>query len=397
MNISRLVWLLYVACLSVTLVGCTSGGSDSADGGSDVPPAVSLNVSNLSASTNENGQLTYTFSVAADVPSFQLLVFPGANQIKLVSLRNGQNEISLTPLEHSWQTPKDFSAQLNVLNFPFPGASLSPGTYSATYQLVDGTATDTPLGFTSVDAKIVTKRDSNLSTGRVGVNVVLVGPLGGSQDLRDSLTEVMTNVQSTFSAASLTLDIAWFDVDGPDNLPDPRSNDPFYDQLSKSVRPNAINIVFGTDVFGLSDPDFRYSISSGDGGAAIPSVRSASAVSIFAVAGGDGKFNFDGDGGQQVHDDEVRLASEEVAQLIGHYLGLSHTVENDGNRTLSSDALTDTPSCVTLVECREEKEVRENLMFPFPVDILESNLDTYRRNDLTEQQKAVIQRSVLVD
>jgi hypothetical protein len=385
--------LLAVALLAV---GCTESSSDDDgfDESSHSPSPVFLNEQSLHATSDGNGFAAFSFSITNEA-AFQLLVAPGSNQAKLVELRNSQGPISLVPLTHTFRGPQN-PTSVNVLEYPFGLLNVASGTYTATYQFLNSTG-DASVPFTNFDATLLSKRDNDLNSGTVGVNMVLVGPVAGSQETRDSLQSALTVASSYLSSADLSLNVEWVSYPGSDLLPDPNSGDTFYEDISKATRPNCINLVFGSDVQGLQSQNSVYSISTGDGGPALPSTRSVAVLSILATAGGDGRFNFDGDENQEIHSDEIRLAGEEIAQLIAHYLGLSHILENDGNITKSSDALTDTHTCLTAVDCREEKDVRENLMFPFPLPILDDALDTYTRSNITAQQKAVLQRSVLVN
>lgn len=397
MNIRLLSLLAVATSVVLSLSGCTSDSDDGdTSGGGGTNPPIVLSERNLRSQANSDGVVTFTFELPAGTSAFQLLTFPGNNQIQLLTLSGPQGNIELSALSALDRPATRFQSQLNVLNMPFTPTNLAAGAYSARYLVVE-LAGETPAAGAEVTAKLLSKSDSNLDSGSVGVNMILTGPLSGSSDLREDLEDALSRAASILSSAGLSLNVEWFDVMGPDILPDPRSGDIFYANLANEVRPNAVNIVFGSQVTGLSDPDFRYTVTTFDGSPAVPTAFSVGAISILTVAGSDGKFNFDGDDADQVHEDEIRLASEEIAQLIAHYLGLAHIVQNAGGITTAADALTDTPSCVTIAECRDEETVRENLMFPYPLEVLNSNEDTYGRTQLTSQQKQILQRSVLVN
>ena len=393
--------LLFCCLLVVATSACTKSSDDNGDfdgdfGNGDSPPPVNLDQRALSAMTNEDGIANFSFTVDPAVTGYQLLVSSGVNRSQLVALSDSQGEVSLVPLAPAFQGPLYLSTSVNALNFPFSPFNVMRTSYTASYKLIDST-TQNPLPFTELSATLLTKKDSDLSNGTVGVNMILVGSVGGSSETRDSLQSVLSVAESYLSSAGLSLNVEWVPVPGPDTLPDPNTSNSFYENIVQHTRVNSVNIVFGTEVTGLHNQDAIYSISTGDGGPALPSPRSVAVVSILAVAGPDGLFNYDGDGSVQINGDEIGLAGEEVAQLIGHYLGVTHILENDGFLTTSSDALPDTNSCVTIVDCRNEKDVRGNLMFPFPIYILDENLDTYKRNHLTSQQTTILQSSVLVN
>ncbi|MBN8548485.1 MAG: hypothetical protein J0M12_04130 [Deltaproteobacteria bacterium] len=391
---------LFLCALLTGIVGACTNSSDSGDSdSSDLPPPVQLEERSLSTTTDENGVARFSFTLASDDAAYQLLVFPTDGQsVRLTALNDNAGPVNLDPLylQVAFNVATDPSVSVNSFNFPFVPYNVMRTNYTATYILTNP-SDGTPAPFTELNAKLLTKKDSDLSRGTVGVNVVLVGPVAGSQESRDSIQSIMSIAQGYLSGANLTLDIQYAAFPGSDILPNPALDDPYYLDLSKHMRKNSINIVFATDVDGLYAQDAIYSISTGDAGPALPSTKSVAVLSILDLTGGDGLFDYNGDGATQVNGDETRLAGEEVAQLIGHYLGVTHIVENDSYLTTGSDALTDTQSCVTIIDCRDEKDVRGNIMFPFPIEILDGNLDTYKRDHMTQQQTQLLQRSVLVN
>lgn len=398
MKLHRTFGLILCSIVLTFVSACTSGsdgdGGEIDSGGSPAP--VVLEERSLTTTTDENGLATFSFTVDSNIKAYQLAVHPQEFQTRLVSLNDNQGVVPLGPLEAAYRGPLTLASSINVLNFPFSPFNVVRTSYTAKYLLFDPNS-QSPVPFAEISADLLINKDSDLNHGTVAVNIVLVGPVAGSDDTRDSLESVVSKAASLLGAGNLTLDVEWIPYPGPETLPDPNSNDPFYEALSKATRPHAINIVFGSDVIGLTAQDAFYSISTGDPGPAVPSTRSAAAVSLFAVAGPDGKFNYDGEGGIQVNSDEIRLAAEEVAQLIGHYLGVTHIIESDGNVTTGSDALPDTNSCITIVDCRVQNDVRDNLMFPWPLETFDGNLSTYARVALSSQQTNIIQRSVLVN
>lgn len=388
--------ILCIALLNI-LPACTSGGGDDgADFGGGEPAPVELEERSLRTTSDENGIATFSFEVSPLIKAYQLAVYPGPYQAQLVSLNDNSGPVDLGPLSSNFQGATVLASSVNVLNFPFSPFNLVRTSYTAKYQLIDPNG-QIPVPFAEVNADLLINSDRDLGSGTAAVNIVLAGPVASSDDVRGDLESVVSTAESLLAGAGLNLDIEWLPYPGPDILPSPNSNDPYYESLSRAMRPHAVNVVFGSDVIGLSAQNSIYSISTGDPGPAVPSTRSAAVVSIFAVAGTDGKFNFDGDGSSQVNTDEIRLAGEEVAQLIAHYLGVTHILENDGNITKSSDALPDTNSCLTYVDCRLQEDIRDNLMFPWPLETFEGNQSTYARVTLSDQQKQILQRSVLVN
>ncbi len=388
--------LLVSIALCLTLWGCTSGGSSSSDSDGSGSSNLQVTTRSLSARSDGDGRLRFDFSVASSAAAFQLLTFPEGNQIRLLNLRNDQGLVSLSALDSVHSSAVELQSQVNVLQVPFTPDNLIAGNYTAEYELIDP-GTQMPLTDTEVGATLLTKQDADLSRGTVRVNLILVDPLGGSQELRESLEAALDEVRSIFSTVNLSLDVEWSAAAGSSVLPDPRGNDAFYLELTKAARPQSVNLVFGSQVSGLGSPNDQYAVSLRDGGVAVPNAQAVGVLGIFAVAGSDGRFNYDGEDGQQIVEDEIQLAAEEMAQLIAHFLGVSHLVENDGGNTTGSDSLSDTESCLTLTDCKTEKSIRENLMFPFPIFIDGTDMDSYKRTKLTAQQGSLLQRSVLVD
>ena len=64
---------------------------------------------------------------------------------------------------------------------------------------------------------------------------------------------------------------------------------------------------------------------------------------------------------------------------------------------MKSDSLSDTETCLSIADCRENKVVRENMMFPEPIEIQGSQEDSYKRTRITPQQAEMLQHSILTE
>lgn len=386
--------LLLVGSLSLTLCGCGGGGSSGGGEEGEAAPRVAQTA--IVASSSAASDVTIPFVVSNNSTGAQLVTFAPGALLQLTALRGPGGNISLSPLLSGASTATSPAAGVASFALPLGSTGLESGNYQATFALGTPDGQTVPAG-TEIRSELLEKSETDLSFGRVRVNLFLVGPVAGSEDLREDLSDAAAIAADQFANRGLQVDFFLLDAGGPETLPDPRSADPFYTQLSLSAPKYSISIAIGSDVDGLDGEEQRLSISAGDGVPGIPSSRSVSALSLRRIIGSDGRFNFDGDGRDQVFEDEVDVASEEIAQLVGHALSLQHPIEFDGDRVIRSDNLADTGSCITFVDCREDSELRENLMFPELIAVPNSGGETYRRRKITEQQASIMHRSVLVD
>jgi hypothetical protein len=229
------------------------------------------------------------------------------------------------------------------------------------------------------------------------VNLSLVGPAAGSDDTRTAIEDAVDRWKGIFSQAGVALDVQYYDFDGPRDLPDPREGDALYAQISGATRAAALNIVVGVDLDGVQGASNEsFGLVGGSPGPTSAGDRSVAAFAITRVAGEDGQFNFDGSGATQLWGDEVEVASEVLGALAGEYLGLKPVVTFDGNKVVATDGLSDTESCVTEVECKNEDSPRDNLMFPRVYKKPGEGKNTYGRTRLSPQQIEILRASPLV-
>jgi hypothetical protein len=195
----------------------------------------------------------------------------------------------------------------------------------------------------------------------------------------------------------VSLDIRSYDLSGPETCPDPKTHPALYEEIANQVRDESVTILVCSDAEGFKSPEEDLTVRPRGLQTVTNSSRSISVFALKQIAGNDTRFNFEGEGEDQVVDDEFQLAVEELSQLIAHGLGLGHNVEIEGDRVVGADNISDTSACASLVDCREEKDVRENLMFPYPLEIPDEGDKTYERSRISSGQAAVMQRSILVD
>lgn len=358
--------------------GGANGGAGSTPPGNNSPQtAVSVSPRILiGQTTRDSADFTGTTSAAgnaeidttvSDTTSFQVLTaaaFPGPDFATL-SLVSPAGLTVVSTNNRPYKTLATFFQQgTNALTYPTNGDDLpvSGGTYHQLLNFAFLTSQGTlPATFTGT---VVAKRDEDLSSGVLRVNVFFVGSVAQQDALRPGIESALSLWTQIYSNIGVDLDIQRYTIDSATGvLPSPGVGDPFYLTQSGAdgVRPFAVNIFLGTDI---DDPFFGtgllFGVSGGIPGPAVPSVRSGVAVSINAHLDPQGVLTVDG----------VRVLAETMAHESGHYLGLFHPIEIDftdpNNAFILGDPLADTPYCATLPECVANGLV-QNLMFPSPV------------------------------
>lgn|GEM_PF-2362534 len=387
--------------LLVSLSLCLSCAEDSTKGGES---SLQTSEYHFSALTNEAGQAAFSFPLPESGTSFQIAAFTSEGLITLLSLKDPQGrEVRLDSSEVTRQGHLLVPSP-HCLNYPFLNGSLAAGTYTALYRLVEQKK-HSPLAGKEINLSVITKVDRDLNSGTLKVNIVLVGPVGASTDITASLKKARDIWREFYASAGILLDDQWYAFDGPAALPSPQSGDSFYNLIVQNTRPAAVNVIWGSQLQGLKAPENKYGLVGSVPGPFPPSVKGVVAISVLAVTGADGRFDFSDPGATQTHNDETRLAAEEMGRLTAHYLGLENIVTFSGNKVAAVDSLPDTSSCLTITACRSYKEVRNNLMFPFPLDKYNSPYDDpdergrefWPRDVLTKDQRLVLNRSVFVD
>ena len=396
--------LLTISAISACTNSGSSGSSGGGGGSSGGSSAASIRQQSVTTTADAAGEATFTFTIQSGETAFQLIGNNSVGPMKLESL-TGPDGTSIV----SSITDPSLSGALTIqtppviFNAPLISGSISPGTYAGKFLVQNSRGT--PISGAPVSATIVSKSDSDFSGGVLKVNMVLVGPASAQGDLRKNLESAVNHWAEIFQNAGITLDVSWFDFSGGSTIPDPASGDTFYTTSAQALRANSLNMFVGNYVQNTSRLGSQFGRSGSSPGAAIPTPKSGVSIAVLKVTGSDGTFNYTGQGGVQVTDDEVRLAGEEMARLAGQYLGLSNIVDTNGssltNVVIATDPLSDTASCTTVLDCGNG-DAHSNFMFPFPLQKLASDQTTiitsyYSRDQVTPLQSAVMNRSVLVN
>lgn len=384
---------LAAACF---LVGCTN----------DTPEegkwSANLKQEWITAILDQGGRASLQISIPPGAATFQLAAFFQSGTATLTSLTNPSGEEVVGASSES--TTQHVSSVPHVTNFPFLGGAVPGGMYTAVYKVTPAPKGPS-VGGTEIRVLVTSKNDSDLRNGNLRVNLVTVGPVAGSSDTQGSLDNALEIWRTVYERGGILLDAQWYQFDGPATLPDPRAGNSLYEQISGNTRPDAVNVIFGEKVEGLRAPFDRFGLAGVVPGPATTTANGVVVLSILALTGQDGKFDYGGEGSTEVHNDETRLAAEEMGRLTARYLGLENIVQFSGSTVLAVDSLSDTETCYSYVSCRENSGARGNLMFPYPLnktrnpenDRFENSREYYPRDIITEQQSLALNRHVLAD
>ncbi len=383
------------AIVSLCFLGaCTNGSVE------DGTSSLSLVQEDYSATTNSSGIAKISFVPAAGATSVQLVASSSSGTIRLVGLKNSSGNSVLSDSSEITGDSAGSTASPHCTTLPYTYGGVSADTFTAEYAVYNN---ESAAAGVAVRLSVLNKSDIDPSSGTLKVNLVLVGPAAGNSSVRDALEQAFKYWKETYDRVGISLDPVWYEFDGSSTLPDPRSGSSLYETIAASTRPDAVNVVFGEQVSGLSGNYNKFGLSPLNG-PAIPSPKSAVALSILAMTGSDGQFDLDEEdsGSVSVHNSETRLASEEMARLTARYLGLENIVDFSNSKVTSTDHLSDTNSCMTVVDCRYQEDSRTNVMFPFPLSKAnekndEGHTEYYARSRFTDQQRDVLNTSVLVD
>ncbi len=220
--------------------------------------------------------------------------------------------------------------------------------------------------------------------GRVDLNLFTVEGLDADSDSLDVLTEAVSNASGLFAPAALTLRVA--STATVTAGPRVASVGPAIrllrrETISPEADPRSIPLVF---VAGFTDEANLKAISGNIPGplAFPPSVSAGIVLSLDAHTGVDGEL-------------DAVLLGETIAHEVGHYLGLRHLSEADGE---TFDSLEDTPECEASNDSDEDGVVDadecaelggDNLMFWNDSRVIEQTV-------LTPSQVRILRASPLV-
>ncbi|HMO16624.1 MAG TPA: hypothetical protein PKA63_02355 [Oligoflexia bacterium] len=232
---------------------------------------------------------------------------------------------------------------------------------------------------------ITSRKDNNMESGQLPLNIFYVGGVGREQSTKDAVSRALQEARSIFSrAAGISLRIEETEIAGPNIIPQPFEGDALYLRGSESVASPAINVFIGGDIQGGTAGELL-GLAAGIPGPPVPSRKSGVAISIFSAAGADGRFD----------NEDIRLLGETIAHESAHHMGLFHPVDFSGASVTGTDPLADTDECSFFTQCASNDTLIRNLMFPNPVSGPDGNF--LPQNNLTTEQRGVVNRYVAVD
>ena len=380
---------LIIASIAL-LTACSGGGGgggndDSSDDSGDTnrTPAIF----SIGETTDSNGRATVSFSIPSETTKFSIVAEVASAFTRFTSITSDDGTEHLTPGGEQISLSNEFSPSVNTASVPsrdFDPKVDGEKTYTATVEVASSESGRTPAAEKSLTFTVNTKADSDLRNGRLSVNIFLVGELAQTDAIRaviDSALEEMIAIYR--DEAKITVDITKLDVDGPSSLPSPFLGSAFYLAAASGAPSPAVNIFVGSDI---EDGDGSIlGISASIPGPPNPTLLSAVAVSLIAGAGPDGVYS----------SENVRTLGETFAHEAGHFIGLFHPVELIGLSVIGNDPLTDTDLCSSTTECLSNSDLIHNLMFPTPV--LDSSGLLVRQNQLSSQQRSVLNQYIAVD
>lgn len=363
--------------LALLLSACSGGGSDSSSE-SPQPPSESPESSVFDVETNDSGIAELDFRLNEGTNKFTITATTeDLQQIQLLNLSDGRGENYLNPGGEFLTLSQLQSTGVAIATAPSrridPALDSSQGFFART--LIPGVGAGNIVRFT-----VSSKSDSDLNSGSLSVRILKVNSIANDPENAGSIEAAIQRFRDIYqSGAGVSLRLSENSIEGPNILPCPFEGANFY--LENSTGTSSINLYLGSDV---SDANTEIlGIAGGIPGAPIATRRSAVVVSLVLAAGPNGVFE----------EEEIRILGETMAHESGHFLGLFHPVELESPDQV--DPLPDTPGCSATTECFSIPELAMNLMFPAPV--ADGSGGFLPQNQLSNEQRGVINRHALVD
>ena len=384
------------------LVGCTHETSTVSTTSQN---QLSFDIKSTSTSANETGIVSSIIEIPAGTTAFQVALFGDFDlQYKFISLIAPSGQLLMNTDDLLAATgEEEASGPPIVFNYPSNIATsrhLQEGNYNINFQV------QAKNGKPKANSPVVVSYLSRGGSGDysrsavVNVNVILAGAVADDIRNNSSIMSALAKVQTIYEQQSIELALNIIKrADLPTVLPNPNDDkdNVIYEQISNSY-PFAVNVVFGADVTRLSTPNNRFAESGFIPIPAMPTSKSAVAISVEELAGNDGEFDRDRNESNldyQIFDDETLQMATVIAHEIGHALGLKNSVEIQGERVIDSDVLSDTPSCVEENGCEVQRPANENIMFPYSIKKHGTDNEFWTRDKLTNQQAIIIKQNVL--
>jgi hypothetical protein len=374
------IHFLLIPCFlfSLTFSSCAEKDDESdGTGGS----TIDMNIE-IEANTDSQGRASISF-LTGEVNKLAITAITDENdRIRFTRVQAGQNNY-LTPGGQSISLANEFFLGGNTVSIPsrIVDPVLAPATrFEVAVEVRNSSNRNPPVIFS-----ISSRNDNNLNSGTLQMNIFRVGEVALEAASRSAIDQAIAEARSILSSsAGIGLRIQEFEISGPITLPLPSDGDRLYLDASNRAPSPAINIFIGGDIAGGSTGT-TLGIAAGIPGPPMPSRKSGVAISLFAGAGSNGRFDAE----------DIRLLGETIAHESGHQMGLFHPVDFSGSVVVATDPINDTEECSFFTECVGVNSLVRNLMFPNPVSNSSGSL--IPQNQLSQGQRGVLNRYVAVD
>jgi hypothetical protein len=336
----------------------------------------------IEARTDTQGRATISF-VTGEVNKLAITANTDENTtIRFTRVQEGSNNY-LSPGGQSISLANEFFRSGNTVSVPsrMVDPVLQPRVrFEVGVEVRNAGGNERPVTF-----NITSRNDNNLRSGTLQLNIFHVGAVAAEESSRTAVTQALSEARNILSsAAGINVQVQEFDIAGPVTLPSPSQGDRLYLDASRNAPSPSVNVFIGGDIGGGSSGTIL-GIAAGIPGPPMPSRKSGVAVSLFAAAGSNGRFD----------SEDIRLLGETIAHESAHQMGLFHPVDFSGSVVIATDPIDDTEECSFFTECVNRESLVRNLMFPNPVS--DSSGSLIPQNQLSEGQRGVLNRYVAVD
>jgi hypothetical protein len=370
----------FICYLTIALIFSSCAAKDDESDGTG-GPTVDMNFE-IAANTDSQGRASISF-LSGEVNKLAITATTDQNaQIRFTRVQAGANNY-LTPGGQSVSLANEFFRSGNTVSVPsrMVDPILAPASrFEVGVEVRSSSNNNPPVLFT-----ITSRNDNNLNSGTLQMNIFRVGEVALEASSRTAIDQAIVEARNILSSsAGIGLRIQEFEISGPITLPLPSDGDRLYLDASNRAPSPAVNIFIGGDIGGGSSGT-TLGIAAGIPGPPMPSRKSGVAISLFAGAGSNGRFDRE----------DIRLLGETIAHESGHQMGLFHPVDFSGSVVIATDPINDTEECSFFTECVGVNSLVRNLMFPNPVS--DSSGSLIPQNQLSQGQRGVLNRYVAVD
>ncbi len=398
----RVYKTVFALCFLISLIACTEDSKNETSTSSDPSTPQDIKVTENKSETSKDGRTSVKFKLnEADISAIQLVAESQDSQIRIISLTAPDgNELFDVKNLFDEKITASTNFQNSPLTFNYPILSsqdkLTRGEYLAIYETRDPSTR--ALKDSKISLDVISKKDSDLQSGILNVNIILGGIASNDKNIRDGVESALGIMNTMLQRFSLNVFTSLFELPQlPDTLPNPQTGDVLYEEMSKSVD-KGINLYISNNANFSTGRPYDSVLSGSTPGAITPTRRSAVVINLSIATGSDGQFDAKGYDTDSINDSEVRLLAESMTQGVLSYLGLQDTVTFGSSQVTDSDGL-NSQKCSNMQSCQDSKGANGNLLFPYPLqeDGNASGQKYYPRDRLSSQQIEIIQRYVGVE